>query len=149
MGFFAIYCLGGGLFFLTLGWWPMFMFLGIDLIALWWAFRVCYNRSKSCELIELTRESLTVERVNHKGVTQRWEFQPSWVRLAYEKGMEDDQLDHLALQHKSESVEIARHLSHGERYEFFHALKNALSDVSLLSPIELPARRLGEQRSSA
>lgn len=141
MGFFVVYCFGLGLFFLALGWWPIFAFLGVDLIALWLAFRICYRRSRGYERIELTYESLSVKKVSPEGKEITWTFHPTWSRLAFQRGMEDGQLDKLVLMHKSDSVEIASALSHYERQEFFDAFKLALRPLSVFSSTEIPPHK--------
>jgi len=95
MAFFLIYCLGFGIFFLSLGWWPVFAFLGLDVLALWWAFRISYLRGNRLEKIILLNDRLIIEKQNHKGAAEKWQFQPSWARMAYQKGLEEGQLDDL------------------------------------------------------
>ena len=49
MVLFAAICLVAGGFFLAIGAWPVFGFFGLDILLLYWAFRVNYRRGRRYE----------------------------------------------------------------------------------------------------
>ncbi len=114
--------------FLVLGFWPIAGFFGLDLLALYIAFRVNFRHGQSFEELVLTPIQLLVRRVSHRGERREWRFNPLWTRLDREH---DDEfgLQKLALISRGEHLVIARELSPPEREDFAEALGRALSDV--------------------
>src|SRR5215212_2125717 len=114
--------------FVALGFWPVAGFFGLDLLALYIAFRVNIRRGDAFEQIELTPIQFLVRRVSHRGVTREWRFNPLWTRLRRE---EDDEfgLQTLEVASRGQSVVIARDLSPSEREDLADELGRALSDV--------------------
>lgn len=137
MGFFILYCVGLSLFFLTLGWWPIIAFLGLDLVALWLAFKICYQRSNRKEHVLVTAKSVIIRKVDPKGHEIFTEYTSAWSRLAFKKGYEEGQLDKIFILYKQEQCEIAADLSHREKFDFYKALKCAMQTISQLPPLEL------------
>lgn len=72
---------GIGLAFALIGAWPVAGFLGLDIVLLYVAFRVCRRRALEREHIVLDRDGLHVRRVAPDGATQHWRFEPCWVRI--------------------------------------------------------------------
>src|SRR5215469_15992040 len=65
-------CIGGlsfvsGAVFLLLGAWPVFGFLGLDLLLVYWAFRANYRGARAYEEVMVTATELTVRKVSHHG----------------------------------------------------------------------------------
>jgi uncharacterized membrane protein len=114
--------------FVVLGFWPVAGFFGLDLVALYIAFRINFRHGRSREHVILTPIELLLRQVTHRGEAREWRFNPLWTRLDRE---EDDEfgLQHLALISRGERVVIARDLSPPERESFADALGRALSDV--------------------
>src|SRR6185369_2592372 len=56
-----------GMVFLLMGAWPVFGFLGLDVLAIWWAFRLNFRSAKACEEITVTHSELRVRRTSHRG----------------------------------------------------------------------------------
>ena len=68
--------IGASIPFLVLGLWPVGGFFGLDLIALYVAFRVNYRRRQSFEEVVLTPLELLFRRVTHRGERREWRFNP-------------------------------------------------------------------------
>jgi uncharacterized membrane protein len=62
------------------GAWPVFGFLGLDILLIWLALRASYRSGRVSETLELDETSLTVERSDRRG-TRRWQLQPAWLRV--------------------------------------------------------------------
>jgi uncharacterized membrane protein len=56
-----------GMIFLLAGAWPVFGFCGLDVLLVYWAFRVSYRRAKAYEQVTVTPSELTVRQVSHQG----------------------------------------------------------------------------------
>lgn len=114
--------------FLALGFWPVGGFFGLDLLALYIAFRINYQRGRSFEEVVLTPIELLFRRVTHRGERREWRFNPLWTSLQRES---DDEfgLLRLALISRGERVVIAGELSPDERAHFADALSAALAQV--------------------
>jgi uncharacterized membrane protein len=67
--------------FVVLGFWPVAGFFGLDLLALYIAFRVNFREGRSFEELVLTPIQLLVRRVSHRGERREWRFNPLWTRL--------------------------------------------------------------------
>jgi uncharacterized membrane protein len=114
--------------FVVLGFWPVAGFFGLDVVALYIAFRINYRQGESVEELVLTPLQLLVRRVTHRGAASEWRFNPLWTRM----DREDDEefgLQTLSLTSRGQHVVIARDLSPPERADLAEELGRALSDV--------------------
>lgn len=114
--------------FAVAGFWPVGGFFGLDLLALYIAFRVNYRRGEAFEEVVLTRLELMFRRVTHRGDRREWRLNPLWTRLDRETDGEFG-LQRLALVSRGERILIARELSPSERESLAEALGKALNDV--------------------
>jgi uncharacterized membrane protein len=73
-----------GITFLMLGAWPVFGFLGLDVLLVYIAFRLSYRSGRQYEVIDLTRERLTLTRVDPSGRSEVFTFNPYWVQVNLE-----------------------------------------------------------------
>ena len=81
MGFLSVVSFAAGLAFLLMGAWPVFGFFGLDVLVIYWAFRVNFRRAKATEEISVTPSELRVRRVSHRGHVVEWVLNPLWVQL--------------------------------------------------------------------
>lgn len=116
-----------GLVFFLVGAWPVVGFLGLDVVLIFVAFKINYRRASIVENLRLTREHLTVERVNHWGERRTWRFSPAWLQI----GVEDDSRRGrgLVLRSHGRSLEIGRFLTAEERLDLAGALRAALAQA--------------------
>ena len=114
--------------FFVLGFWPVAGFFGLDLLALYIAFRINFRAARSFEEIVLTPIELLFRRVTHRGASREWRFNPLWTKLD-RRNHEEFGLETLALVSRGEHVVIGRELSPAERESFADALGKALADV--------------------
>jgi uncharacterized membrane protein len=125
MGFICAVSFAAGLGFLLMGAWPVFGFFGLDVLVIWWAFRVNFRDAKATEEISVTHFELRVRRVSHRGHVVEWVLNPLWVQL--------DQITHaefgiekLYLVSRGRRVSIASFLGPDEKASFAKALTAAL-----------------------
>ena len=64
-----------------MGAWPVFGFFGLDVLVIYWAFRINFRRAKAIEEISVTPSELRVRRVSHRGHVVEWVLNPLWVQL--------------------------------------------------------------------
>ncbi|HEX2727036.1 MAG TPA: DUF2244 domain-containing protein [Beijerinckiaceae bacterium] len=114
--------------FIVLGFWPVGGLFGLDVLALYAAFRINYHRARSFEEVVLTPIELLFRRVTHRGEEREWRFNPLWTRLDRVDD-EDYGLQKLALVSRGERLVIAGDLSPPERESLAEALGAALAQV--------------------
>jgi uncharacterized membrane protein len=81
MGFLTLVSFAAGVAFTLIGAWPVFGFFGLDVLLVYWAFRVNFRRAQASEEITITHSELRVKRVSHRGHTVEWVLNPLWVHL--------------------------------------------------------------------
>ena len=114
--------------FVILGFWPVVGFFGLDFLGLYIAFRVSYRQGLAFEVLELTPVRLLLRKVDPRGASREWLFNPLWTGL--DRQMDSDfGMQRLALRSRGQEVVIARDLSPGERETFADALGTALAEV--------------------
>lgn len=117
----------GGMAYLAAGAWPVLGFFGLDVLLLWWAFRLNYRSAKAVETLQLSTESLVVRKIAPNGTAQEWRFQPYWLRVRLEERAPDD--NRLILTSHGRNLPIGTFLSAAERAELAASLKDALERI--------------------
>jgi uncharacterized membrane protein len=117
-----------GMVFLLAGAWPVFGFLGLDVLLVYWAFRLNYRSARAYELVTVTPSELTVRKVNHHGRMREWTLNPVWVRLRREMH-EEFGLQRLFLESRGRQLTIAGFLPPQEKESFALALSGALAEA--------------------
>jgi uncharacterized membrane protein len=128
MGVCGLATLFAGSVFVAFGLWPVAGFFGLDLLALYIAFRVNFRDGRSVEEIVLTRFEFLCRRVTHRE-RQEWRFNPLWMRMHREHKDDEFGLLRLAVTSRGQRVVIARDLSPSEREELADELGRALGEV--------------------
>jgi uncharacterized membrane protein len=91
-----------GLAFWLMGAWPVVGFCGLDIFALQFAFRLSYRSARAAEEITLTRDHLSVKKIDPRGRETERGFNPYWARLEIDR-------------HPEIGVTRVRIASHGDR----------------------------------
>ena len=125
MGFVTVVSFAAGIAFLLMGAWPVFGFFGLDVLAIYWAFRIYFRRANASEEIRVTPSRLHVRRISHRGHVVEFTFNPLWVQL--------DRITHaefgiqrLYLVSKGRRIAIGSFLGAEEKESFSKALMAAL-----------------------
>jgi uncharacterized membrane protein len=126
-------CIGGvsfvsGIAFLLLGAWPVFGFLGLDVLLVYWAFRANYRSARAYEEVTVTASELTVRKVNPRGGVREWTLNPVWVRLD-RIAHEEFGIERLFLMSHGRRLSIAGFLGADEKKSFATALAAALGEA--------------------
>ena len=133
----SVISFAAGLTFLMMGAWPVFGFFGLDVLAVYWAFRINFRQAKATEEISVTPSELRVRRVSHRGHVVEWVLNPLWVQLD-QKTHAEFGIEKLYLVSKGRRVSIASFLGPDEKASFAKALLDALQ-VAKRGPSYSPA----------
>src|SRR6266478_7579811 len=125
MGFLSTVSFAAGLAFLLMGAWPVFGFFGLDVLVIYWAFRVNFRDAKATEEIRVTPSELRIRRVSHRGQVVEWVLNPLWVQLD-QKCHAEFGIEKLYLVSSGRRVSVARFLVADEKASFAKALTAAL-----------------------
>src|SRR5580765_1747531 len=72
MAFISVVSFAAGFAFLLMGAWPVLGFFGLDVLAIYWAFRINFRHARAREEITVTPSELRVRRVSHRGHVVEW-----------------------------------------------------------------------------
>ena len=125
MTFLSVVSFATGVAFLLMGAWPVFGFLGLDVLVIYWAFRVNFRRAAATEEITVTPSELRVRRVSHRGHVVEWVLNPLWVQLD-QKVHAEFGIERLYLVSRGRRVSIGHCLGPDEKASFAKALLAAL-----------------------
>lgn len=116
---------GLGAFFVLQGAWPIFGFMGLDVVLLYVAFRLSYRAGRLVERVHVTPRKVTVTRRAPSGKEESWTFNPYWLRVHM-----DDPPKHqsqIRLTSHGFTLTVGAFLTPEERLDFAKALRNALA----------------------
>ncbi|MGB9118064.1 DUF2244 domain-containing protein [Bradyrhizobium sp.] len=125
MAFVSVVSFAAGLAFLLMGAWPVLGFFGLDVLAIYWAFRINFRRAKASEEILVTPSELRLRRISHRGHVMEFVLNPLWVQLDRKTHAEYG-IEKLYLVSKGRRIGIAGFLSPDEKAGFANALAAAL-----------------------
>ena len=116
-----------GAFFLALGAWPVFGFLGLDVLIIYLAFRRSFADAEAREIVEVTGHEVVLYKARPpKPVTER-RFPRAWVRVHLDEDRERELIGSLALVYAGRRTEFASFLPPEERRSLAAALKAAVA----------------------
>jgi uncharacterized membrane protein len=116
----------GGLVFLAMGAWPVSGFMGLDVLALYIAFRISYRQALAFERIAIHDGLISVERSDMNGNVTTETLPSYWARVDFGG---DDESGDVALRSHGRSVAVGRMLPGFERAMFAETLRRALADA--------------------
>jgi len=117
-----------GMVFLLVGAWPVFGFMGLEVIALIFALRYNHKVGSAFEAITLTDKEFRHSKVDHWGKRKHTSFQPQWLQIRI-----DETSQQLIAGTHGKRVVIGKFLTDDEREELCTVLIEAI-------------RRLGDVR---
>ena len=128
VGFVALVATITSIPFVVAGAWPVGGLFGLDVLALYIAFRISARRAQAYEEVVLSRIELLFRKVNWRGAAQEWRFNPFWVRLKTQEHGEFG-LVRLAVVERGREVAVGGCLGPQEKQDFALAFSRALADV--------------------
>ena len=125
MAFVTFVSFVAGMAFLLMGAWPVLGVFSLDVLAIYWAFRINFRHARASEEITVTPSKLRVRRTSHRGHMVEWVLNPLWVRLD-QKGDAEFGIERLYLVSRGRRVSIGSFLGADEKASFAKALLAAL-----------------------
>ena len=129
-GFLLFVFVPTGFVFALIGAWPVFGFMGAELVLLYVALRLNQRNSNALERLSLTDDAFTVERIDRHGAPHSWQFQPQWLRVDLNKP--SPYTAHLSLNSKGQRLNLGRYLTADEKSEVAERLSGVLRRISML-----------------
>lgn len=126
MGALCLVWLTVGAVFLKMGAWPVFGFFGLDVLAVYLAFRMNYRAARVREEVRLSRTSLDIRKVPPSGRPQDHSFNPFWTRFRVRRHEEIGIVD-MAVEARGTSVALGGFLNPEDRESFAAAFARALA----------------------
>jgi uncharacterized membrane protein len=117
-----------GMVFLLAGAWPIFGFFGLDVLLVYWAFRINYRAAHAYEEVTVTASELTLRKVSHHGRVRQWTLNPLWVRLDRDEHAEFG-IERLYLVSRGRRLPVGGFLGPDEKANFAQALTAALGEA--------------------
>lgn len=114
--------------FVVLGAWPVAGFFGLDVLALFIAFKVNFARARGFEEVRVSALAVMLRKVTHLGQEANWSFNPAWTKLESTRDT-DFGLMRLAVVSRGVTVPVAAALSPPERESFAAAFTSALAEA--------------------
>lgn len=128
LAFSGIVCLLHCGFFFASGAWPVGLFLGLDFLLLYVAFRANYRAAKAREEVRVSRTSLSIRKISPAGRVVEHRFNPFWARLRVRR---HDEIGIVSMHVTGEgrATDIGSFLNPDDRESFARAFGGALSTV--------------------
>jgi uncharacterized membrane protein len=114
-----------GMVFFLLGAWPVFGFFGLDVLLIYYAFKLNYRSGRLYETVSLSPELLKLTRVHPSGKREEFDFNPYWARVRFTVDRPDGRTS-LRLVAQGKEVLFGQFLTDDERRNFADALSGAL-----------------------
>lgn len=115
-----------GLFFLSIGAWPIFGFFGLDMLAIYIAFKLNYRAARAREEVSVSRLALDIVKTTPSGRSEAHHFNPFWARFRVSRHDEIG-ITGMAVEGEGQLVQIGAFLNPDDRESFATAFGRALS----------------------
>lgn len=112
------------LIFSIMGAWPVGVFLVVDALAVFIAFKISYRQGRQHERILMTADDLWICRVLPSGHETRWRLQPYWTQVKIDRPVEHE--SQLVVKSRGRQLLVGSFLSPAERGDLADALQSAL-----------------------
>jgi len=108
-----------GIMFALRGAWPILGFFGLDVLAIYIAFKMNFRSGRHFEVIEIIDGDLSITAHYPNGTEKQTSFQAYWSRVTFEN-------DKLFIRCRREMTEIGHFLIEEEKAEVKEIITNAL-----------------------
>lgn len=113
-----------GIFFFVIGAWPAPIFLGLDVLLVWLAFRASFRAAERRERVRVSAETVEISLEAEGGTKTVWTSPTAFTGLDVESFGQDDTKVRLRM-HRRRYL-VGRALSPGERADLGRALETAI-----------------------
>jgi uncharacterized membrane protein len=115
-----------GTIFLANGAWPVFGFCGLDVLAVYVAFRLNYRAARAREEVSVSRIALDIRKTAPSGRTEEHHFNPFWSRFSVARHSEIG-ITRMQVESQGQEVPIGGFLNPDDRESFATAFSRALA----------------------
>ncbi|MEQ1951207.1 DUF2244 domain-containing protein [Mesorhizobium sp. CN2-181] len=115
-----------GAFFLSHGAWPVFGFFGLDVLAVYIAFRLNYRAARAREEVSVSRTALDIKKTAPSGRSEAHRFNPFWTRFSVSRHDEIG-ITRMMVESREQAVPIGSFLNPDDRESFAAAFSSALA----------------------
>lgn len=122
----AALCIVPAMVFLAMGAWPITGFLGLDILALYVAFRLNYRSGRAREEVNVSRTRLLIRKIAPSGKIAEHLFNPFWARLDIARHPEIG-VTALNVRGEGKNVSVGAFLNPADRESFALAFQGALA----------------------
>lgn len=126
MGIIVAIWLTVGAVFLAMGAWPVFGFFGLDVLLLYFAFRMNYRAARAHEEVSVSRVSLEIVQVAPSGKKREHHFNPFWTKFRIARHDEIG-ITAMTVEGRDHRVAIGSFLNPDDRESFAKAFGRALA----------------------
>lgn len=113
--------------FIAMGAWPIAGFAGLDVLLVWWAFRVNYASARRMERIQITEHELVFEDLREGRPAVEKKLVRRWVRVELEEDRERELIGRLTLVSGQTRIAVGDFLAPEERKTLAQALRAAVA----------------------
>jgi len=131
-------CFGAGLVFLSMGAWPVFGFLGLDILLIFLAFRWNYRAARAFEEVHVSRTEIRIRKVNAAGREALYRFNPFGTKLVVREE-EDEGVTRITVSARGQAVDVGGFLNPQDRTSFAGAFRRAVAQAKSGGPFPVPA----------
>ncbi len=128
MIFVSVSCFASGIFFLIAGAWPVMITMGLDVLAIWVAFKLNYRSARQYEEIKIWSHQVVVRKVSPSGKAIEHLFNPFWTKFDVQRH-EEFGVTAMKLREKERVLEVGSFLNPADRTSFANAFALALAKV--------------------
>lgn len=118
-----------GIYFFSIGAWPVIGFCGLDVFLVWLAFKLSYRQGRLRERVWVSADEMWISRILPSGHETRWRLQPAWTRISIDKPVKHE--SQVRVTSRGETLILGAFLSPEERGKFADALADALGAARL------------------
>lgn len=113
-----------GMYFVSLGAWPVLGFFGLDVLAIYYAFKLNYRSGMMYESVMLSADQMEIKRVFPGGKTETWQCNPYWAKILLQERR--GRSPQMSVASQGRSFVFGEFLIPDEKEEFVLVLRNAL-----------------------
>ena len=118
-----------GVFFWYIGAWPVFGFLGLDVLLLYYAFKINYKSGEIFETVKIIQQNLLITRNFPSGKIQSWDLEPYWTKAEILK--ENSHNHNLVIKSENKVVMIGSFLNFKDKKQLMKKINEALKQYKL------------------
>jgi uncharacterized membrane protein len=121
----AILCSIPGIAFFAMGAWPVVGFMGLDVLAVWWALSASSRSGRQEEHVTLYPDALEVRQVSETGTERTSRFELFFTQFVVER--DDDRVTGLLLKSRERSLPLGTFLNPDDKASFAKVFSVALA----------------------